>query len=109
MKNQNPRKKGLVDIFVIMILLFVVSGIMMFVFNGGKQVDELTWDEFIQVIQTENVKEFSTSGVAGSGNEDAFIIQGIYTDEFVKANKTKGFTIVVTAEQRTKVLALKDA
>ena len=109
MKNQNPRKKGLVDIFVIVILLFVVSGIMMFVFNGGKQVDELTWDEFIQVIQTENVKEFSTSGVAGSGNEDAFIIQGIYTDEFVKANKTKGFTIVVTAEQRTKVLALKDA
>ena len=109
MKNQNPRKKGLVDIFVIVILLFVVSGIMMFVFNGGKQVDELTWDEFIQVIQTENVKEFSTSGVAGSGNEDAFIIQGIYTDEFVKANKTKGFTIVVTAEQRTKVLELKDA
>ena len=84
MRNQNPRRKGLVDIFVILILLFIVSGIMMFVFNGGKQVDELTWDEFIQVIQTENVKEYSMSGVAGSGNQDATVIQGIYTDEYAK-------------------------
>ena len=108
MRNQNPRKKGLVDIFVIMILLFVVSGIMMFVFGGSKQVDELSWDEFYQIIQTENVKEYSISGVAGSGNEDATIIQGIYTDEYAKANKVKGFTIVVTDERRVQIEELKN-
>ena len=108
MRNQNPRRKGLVDIFVIMILLFVVSGILMFVFNGGKQVDELTWDEFINVITTENVKEYSMTGVAGSGNQDVTVIQGIYTDEYAKANKTKGFVITVKTERMEQVLQLKD-
>ena len=92
-KNPSPRKKGLMDVFVIMILLFIVSGIIMFVFNGGKQVNKLTVDEFKVIIQTENVKEFSISGEPGSGNEDLIVVSGIYTDEYAKANKSKGFVV----------------
>ena len=108
-RNQNPRKRGMVDIFVILILLFVVGGIMMFVFGGTNQIDELTQDEFYEVIVTDKVKEISMSGVSGSGNENIFTVQGLYTEEYAKANKVQGFTIVLFEEERAKILEMKDS
>ena len=108
-RNQNPRKRGMVDIFVILILLFVVGGIMMFVFGGSNQIDELTQDEFYEVIVTDKVKEISMSGVSGSGNENIFTVQGLYTEEYAKANKVQGFTIVLFEEERAKILEMKDS
>ncbi len=108
LKNQNPRKKGLSDIFVILILLFLVGGIMMFIFGDGNKVDQLTRDEFMSVIQTENVKEISLSGVSGSGNEEIFTVQGLYSEEYQKANKVQGFKIVLPVEDRELILNMKD-
>ena len=108
MRNQNTRKRGLMDIIVIMILLVVVSGIMMFVFGNGNKVDEITRDEFFVIIQTQDVKEIQMSGVSGSGNEKIFTVKGIYTDEYAKANKVKGFTIVLSEEDRALILEMKN-
>ena len=108
MRNQSPRRRGLMDIFVIMILLFIVSGIVMFVFNGGRQVDKINRDEFLAIVVTDNVKEVMLSGVSGSGNEKVFIVQGTYTDEFAKANKSKGFTVVLPEEDRELILTMKN-
>ncbi len=108
MRNQNPRKRGIIDIFVILILLFVVGGIMMFIFNGGNQIDELSRDEFFEVITSDNVKEVSMSGISGSGNEKIFTIKGIYTDEYAKANRVQGFTIVLPEEDRQLILDMKN-
>ncbi len=109
LKNQSSRRRGLSDIFVILILLFLVGGIAMFVFGGNKKIDELTRDEFMSVIVTENVKEVALSGVSGSGNEKIFTIQGIYSEEYRKANKVQGFTIVLPEEDRSLILEMKDA
>ena len=108
MRNQNTRKRGLMDIIVIMILLVVVSGIMMFVFGSGNKVDEITRDEFFVIIQTQDVKEIQMSGVSGSGNEKIFTVKGIYADEYAKANKVKGFVIVLSEEDRALILEMKN-
>lgn len=108
MRNQNTRKRGLMDIIVIMILLVVVSGIMMFVFGSGNKVDEITRDEFFMIIQTQDVKEIQMSGVSGSGNEKIFTVKGVYADEYAKANKVKGFVIVLSEEDRALILEMKN-
>ncbi|MBQ8292952.1 MAG: ATP-dependent zinc metalloprotease FtsH [Bacilli bacterium] len=102
------RKRGLTDLFVVLILIFVIVGVTMFVLGGTNGVEELSRDEFFEIVSTENVKEITMSGVSGSGNEEVFTIKGIYTDEYMKANKVKGFTIVLPVEDRQLVLTMKN-
>ena len=43
---QNPRKRGLIDLFVVLILVVTVVGIGMLAFGNNNKIEELTRDEF---------------------------------------------------------------
>ena len=108
-KLQSPRKRGIIDLFVVLILVVTVVGIGMLAFGNNNKIEELSRDEFFGIIYTDDVKTIAMSGVSGSGNEATFIVQGIYTDEYIKANKVQGFTVTLIGEDdRAKILNGKD-
>ena len=108
-KLQSPKKRGIIDLFVVLILVLTVVGIAMFAFGNNNKIEELSRDEFFGIIYSDDVKSIAMSGVSGSGNEATFTIQGIYTDEYSKANKVNGFVITLIGEaDRVKILEAKD-
>ena len=89
-KLQSPRKRGIVDLFVVLILVVTIVGIGMLAFGNNNKIEELSRDEFFGIIYTDDVKTIAMSGVSGSGNEATFIVQGIYTDEVQTAYISEG-------------------
>ena len=53
-KLQSPRKRGIVDLFVVLILVVTVVGIGMLAFGNNNKIEELSRDEFFGIIYIES-------------------------------------------------------
>ena len=105
MKKQR-KKFGLSDIFVIIIIGFVIFGIVTFLVNGTSSYEELTYNELMTNIDNGYVKEITFSGVKGDGNTDVLSITGLYTDQYKETSNYVGFTAYVQESDYQAIQAL---
>ena len=105
MKKQR-KKFGLSDIFVIVIIGFVIFGIVTFLVNGTSSYEELTYNELMTNIDNGYVKEITFSGVKGDGNTDVLSITGLYTDQYKETSNYVGFTAYVQESDYQAIQAL---
>ena len=105
MKKQR-KKFGLSDIFVIVIIGFVIFGIVTFLVKGTSSYEELTYNELMTNIDNGYVKEITFSGVKGDGNTDVLSITGLYTDQYKETSNYVGFTAYVQESDYQAIQAL---
>ena len=105
MKKQR-KKFGLSDIFVIVIIGFVIFGIVTFLVRGTSSYEELTYNELMTNIDQGYVKEITFSGVKGDGNTDVLSITGLYTDQYKETSNYVGFTAYVQESDYQAIQAL---
>ena len=105
MKKQR-KKFGLSDIFVIVIIGFVIFGIVTFLMKGTSTYEELTYNELMTNIDNGYVKEITFSGVKGDGNTDVLSITGVYTDQYKETSNYVGFTAYVQESDYQAIQAL---
>ena len=105
MKKQR-KKFGLSDIFVIVIIGFVIFGIVTFLVRGTSSYEELTYNELMTNIDNGYVKEITFSGVKGDGNTDVLSITGLYTDQYKETSNYVGFTAYVQESDYQAIQAL---
>ena len=103
--NKQRKKFGISEIFVILLVGFIVVGAILFLVKDKVKYEELTYTKLLERIETKSVEEISFSGVKGEGNTNVLFVEGTYTEEYQNNFSYNRFTAYVQeADYETIVL-----
>ena len=103
--NKQRKKFGISEIFVILLVGFIVVGAILFLVKDKVKYEELTYTKLLERLETKSVEEISFSGVKGEGNTNVLFVEGTYTEEYQNNFSYNRFTAYVQeADYETIVL-----
>ena len=94
-KQPSPRRVKKSDIGVIIILVLVLVGIAMLVNRTLNKADELTQQDFYQILEDERFQEIVIQPAGGSENQNLYRLTGRYLN---KEGESRKFTIILDQE-----------
>lgn len=89
-KKTGPKRNSR-DIFMVLIVIFIMAGIMLAIFNSSSKPKEFSYNEFVESL--EDIQKMEATPVGSGGNAKLYQISGIYKDE---NNENKQFTIIIS-------------
>ena len=103
--NKQRKKFGISEIFVLLLVGFIVVGVILFLVKDKVKYEELTYTQLLERLEEKSVKEIAFSGVKGEGNTNVLFVEGTYTEEYQNNFAYNRFTIYVQeADYETIVL-----
>ena len=103
--NKQRKKFGISEIFVLLLVGFIVVGAILFLVKDKVKYEELTYTKLLERLETKSVEEISFSGVKGEGNTNVLFVEGTYTEEYQNNFSYNRFTAYVQeADYETIVL-----
>ena len=92
-ENKSVNKK---DLFVILILIVMVIGVIMVIFNSSNKPESWTYNDLYERVENEDVKSIVATPVGGGGNSKLYKIKGVYGKLDNNGEKADtAFTIVI--------------
>ena len=105
-KQPSPRRVRKSDIGVIIILVLVLVGIAMLVNRTLNKADELTQQDFYQILEDERFQEIVIQPAGGSENQNLYRLTGRYLN---KEGESRKFTIILDQETTRECLLTPEA
>ena len=96
-------KKGMVkkDLFVILLLVAMVIGVIMVIYNSSNRPEEFSYNDLIERVENGDVNSIEATPVGSGGNSKLYQIEGIYGKLENGEKKNTKFTIIVNDETMT--------
>ena len=104
-KKPVGHKRNNRDLFMILIVVLIMAGIMMTIFNNSSGPKELTYNEFVTIEQSGKIKEMEATPVGSGGNAKLYQIQGIYQENSSDEKSKQKFEIIVSDEVLEAIVA----
>ena len=105
-KQSSPRRVKKSDIGVIIILVLVLIGIAMLVNRTLNKADELTQQDFYQILEDERFQEIVIQPIGGSENQNLYRLTGRYLS---KEGESRKFIIILDKETTRESLLTPEA
>ncbi len=96
-------KKGMVkkDLFVILLLVAMVIGVIMVIYNSSNKPEEFSYNDLIERVENGDVNSIEATPVGSGGNSKLYQIEGVYGKLENGEKKNTKFTIIVNDETMT--------
>ena len=98
MKPENNKSLNKKDLFVILILIVMVIGVIVVIFNSSNQPDKFNYNELIERVENDEIKSITATPVGSGGNSKLYQIEGIYFKLDNNERVETVFTIIVDDE-----------
>ena len=98
MKPENNKSINKKDLFVILILIVMVIGVIVVIFNSSNQPDKFNYNELIERVENDEIKSITATPVGSGGNSKLYQIEGIYFKLDNNERVETVFTIIVDDE-----------
>ena len=98
MKPENNKSLNKKDLFVILILIVMVIGVIVVIFNSSNQPDKFNYNELIERVENDEIKSITATPVGSGGNSKLYQIEGIYFKLDNNERVETIFTIIVDDE-----------
>ena len=96
-------KKGMVkkDLFVILLLVAMVIGVIMVIYNSSNKPEEFSYNDLIERVENGDVNSIEATPVGSGGNSKLYQIEGVYGKLENGEKKNTKFTIIINDETMT--------
>ena len=98
MKPENNKSINKKDLFVILILIVMVIGVIVVIFNSSNQPDKFNYNELIERVENDEIKSITATPVGSGGNSKLYQLEGIYFKLDNNERVETVFTIIVDDE-----------
>ena len=117
--NKQRKKFGISEIFVIMLIGFIIVGAILYFVKDSDKYEELTYTKLIERLQTQvpvedgsgkkaAIEEITFSGVKGEGNSNVLYVEGTYSKEYTKEFEYNKFVAYVQEADYTYIVLIAD-